>query len=64
MHSDEVFEAKIVCGPTTASSARVGRGLLLEVLDDRLDDEVAVLQVGELRRAGQVRRASCRAARP
>ena len=54
MQSDEVFEQKIVCWPTTASSAAYVCRLLVDVLDDRLDDDVAVLEVVEPGRAGQV----------
>ena len=44
MQSDEVFDRRIVCVLHDLLDRRIGRALLVEVLDDRLDDEVAVLQ--------------------
>ena len=41
-------------GPHDGFDRLVDRALLVEVLDDRFDDDVAVLEVGDARRAGQV----------
>ena len=54
MHSDEVFDAMMQCGADHRLDLRVGLLLDLDVLDDRLDHQIAVLQVGVLRRAGEV----------
>ena len=54
MQSDDVFDAMMQFGPTTASTCGVGLLLDLDVFDDRFDDEIAILQIGVLRRAGQV----------
>ena len=43
-----------MCAPTTLLERGVGLPLLVEVLDDRLDDQIAVLQRVERRRARQV----------
>ena len=44
----------IVSARTSALDGLVGAGLLVEVLDNRLDDEVAVLEIVEARRALQI----------
>ena len=44
----EVLEAKIVAGGHAASSARQSSVLSCEVLGDRLDDEVAAAEVGQV----------------
>ena len=49
-----MFETMIVSARTDAFDGLVGAGLLVEALDDRLDDEVAVLEIVEARRALQV----------
>ena len=54
MQSDEVFEQKIVCSPTTASSAAKAFAFSSTFSMIASMIEVAVLQVLELRRAGEV----------
>ena len=46
--SDEVLVARMASAPTIPSRARKISCLTGELLDDRLDDEVAVLDVGQL----------------
>ena len=54
MQSDDVFDAIRQFGPDHGLDLRVGLLLDLDVLDDRFDHEVAVLQVGVLGRAGEI----------
>ena len=54
MQSDDVFEQKICAWANDRLEREVGFRLLVDVLDDRLDDDVAGVQVIELRGAGEV----------
>ena len=42
----DVFEAKMQSGRMTASTFAIDFGLDLRILEHRLDDEIAILQIG------------------
>ena len=43
----DVFDAKIVCGGQSGIELLPDRVLDVEILDDRLDDDVAIVKVGD-----------------
>ena len=55
MHSDEVFERKIGAIADDPLERRIGRALFVEVLDDRLDHQIALAQVVEAGGSGERR---------